>query len=119
MPHWSLDNIYPSVDSDEFRNDLARVAELSAKLERDCLLSDYDELSAIAINLDAYVNALLSVDSANEKYLKALSSVEDALVVYRKAEDSFIRAVGMSEERVDEPFRRCASCRMCRCRGGT
>ena len=65
MPHWSLDNIYPSVDSDEFRNDLARVAELSAKLERDCLLSDYDELSAIAINLDAYVNALLSVDSAN------------------------------------------------------
>ena len=73
-------------------------------LEKECSLSIYDELSAIAINLDAYVNALLSTDSDNEEYLKALSLVEDALVVFNKAEDEFVRAVGKTKEEAGEPL---------------
>ena len=102
LPHWSLDNIYPSVDSSEFSDDIARISELADLLERECSLAVYDELSAIVINLDAYVNALLSTDSSNEKYLKALSRVEDALVVFKKAEDCFIRNIGKTEERKDD-----------------
>ena len=36
LPHWSLSNIYPSVDSAEFMEDLAKVKELSSLLEKDC-----------------------------------------------------------------------------------
>ena len=102
MPHWSLDNIYISIDSAEFDNDLKKLERLSFSLEKEGSLELYDEASAIAINLDAYVSALLSVDSSNERYLKALSRVEDALVVFHKAEDSFIRALGESEVSADE-----------------
>lgn len=104
LPHWSLSNIYPSVDSAEFRNDLEKVKELSSLLEKECSLAVYDELSAIVINLDAYVNALLSTDSDNAEYLKALSLVEDALVVFNKAEDEFVRAIGKTKEEADEPL---------------
>ena len=104
LPHWSLSNIYPSVDSAEFREDLEKVRELSSLLEKEYSLSVYDELSAIVINLDAYVNALLSSDSDNAEYLKALSLVEDALVVFNKAEDEFVRAIGKTKEEADEPL---------------
>ena len=104
LPHWSLSNIYPSVDSAEFRNDLEKVKELSSLLEKECSLAVYDELSAIVINLDAYVNALLSTDSDNAEYLKALSLVEDALVVFNKAEDEFVRSIGKTKEEADEPL---------------
>ena len=73
-------------------------------LEKVCSLAVYDELSAIVINLDAYVNALLSTDSDNEKYLKALSLVEDALVIFNKAEDEFVRSIGKTKEEADEPL---------------
>ena len=102
LPHWSLDNIYISIDSAEFDNDLKKLERLSFSLEKEGSLEFYDEASAIAINLDAYVSALLSVDSSNERYLKAFSRVEDALVVFHKAEDSFIRALGESEVSADE-----------------
>ena len=65
LPHWSLDNIYTSIDSAEFDDDLKKLERLGWPFEKLSLL-DYDEASAIAINLDAYVSALLSVDSAKE-----------------------------------------------------
>ena len=66
LPHWSLYNIYTSIDSAEFDNDLKKLERLSFALEKEGSLELYDEASAIAINLDAYVSALLSVDSAKE-----------------------------------------------------
>ena len=104
LPRWSLDGIYPSESSPEFLEDIAKLERLSAALDENPSLALYDELSAIAINLDAYVNALLSTDSSDESFLKALSKVEDALVAYRKAEDGFIRHIGGTEEKAEEPF---------------
>ena len=65
LPHWSLDNIYTSIDSAEFDDDLKNLERLAWPFEKLSLL-DYDEASAIAINLDAYISAPLSVDPAKE-----------------------------------------------------
>ena len=104
LPRWSLDTIYPSIDSREFSDDIAKVRKLAAAIEKDPCIESYDELTAVMVNLDAYVSALLSTDSENESYLKALSAVEDAAVIYKKAEDSFTRFVGQAEAADDDPL---------------
>ncbi len=104
LPRWSLDAIYPSVGSKEFSDDLGRVRVLASALEEEPSLALFDELTALMVNLDAYVSALISTDSENEDYLKALSAVEDAEVIYKKAEDRFTRFVGQSEAKADDPL---------------
>ena len=81
LPRWSLDTIYPSVDSPEFSDDLDKVRSLASALAAEPDLALFDELTALMVNLDAYVSALISTDSENEAYLKALSAVEDAEVM--------------------------------------
>ena len=97
LPRWSLDTIYPSVDSPEFSDDLDKVRSLASALAAEPDLALFDELTALMVNLDAYVSALISTDSENEAYLKALSAVEDAEVIYKKAEDRFTRYIGQTE----------------------
>ena len=104
LPRWSLDAIYPSVGSKEFSDDLGRVRVLASALEEEPSLALFDELTALMVNLDAYVSALISTDTENEGYLKALSAVEDAEVIYKKAEDRFTRFVGQSEAKADDPL---------------
>ena len=104
LPRWSLDAIYPSVGSKEFSDDLGRVRVLASALEEEPSLALFDELTALMVNLDAYVSALISTDSENEAYLKALSAVEDAEVIYKKAEDRFTRYIGQTEAAEDDPL---------------
>ena len=104
LPRWSLDTIYPSVDSQEFSDDLDKVRSLASALAAEPDLALFDELTALMVNLDAYVSALISTDSENEAYLKALSAVEDAEVIYKKAEDRFTRYIGQTEAAEDDPL---------------
>ena len=102
VPLWSLETIYPSVSSASFLSDIERVRNLAGTLEASPSLETYDELTSVFVNLDAYVSALISTDTSNEEYLKALSLVEDAGILYQRASDSFIRAVGRTEEKGDD-----------------
>ncbi len=102
LPHWSLENIYKSVESEDFLSDLDKVETLSKRLKDVPSLELYDELSALMITLDAYTSALLSTDSSDESYLKARSKVDEKELIYKSAEDFFIRYIGRTEEKAGD-----------------
>jgi oligoendopeptidase F len=86
LPHWSLDTIYPGIESGEFNADLAALAPLAKEVEGLLqgdlveLLEKYQHLLETGYTLGAYSYALLSVDTGNEAYLRGFSRVEEAIL---------------------------------------
>lgn len=94
LPRWNMESIYPSCESEEFKRDIDRLYAISKELEEksndDCIplleLMELDDLAnAIATNLSAYAEALLSTDTSNSRYIKAVGDVEDASIAFANA----------------------------------
>ncbi len=93
IPRWKLENIYPSIDSEEYKKALT---EYSAgmddfeKLLQIADTADFDfcswldscfkvrnQLSALSQTLGAYAYIIYSVDTTQTKYLNNLSKIEE------------------------------------------
>lgn len=97
LPHWSLESIYPSLDSEQFKNEFKLIKELANRLSIKAdessfsetavleILDDYNKLSDTVVNLSAYAYALLSVDTNDQKALAALNKIEQEAVVAKVA----------------------------------
>ena len=90
--NWNLDNIYPSVDSTEFKTDIENCRKAVDNLNKWCSenftntnnpqekLEKYIELknSVLAYEkLGMYINLALAVDTTNSELAKALDTVEN------------------------------------------
>ena len=112
LPHWDLSPIYPGPESAEFENDLKRVFEISAKLEKISsdpsvpiidILKLFDEGAAVAITVGAYSHALYSTDASNAIYLKAMGKAEEAEVALSAAQDVLIFNVAKRADEFSAP----------------
>ena len=104
LPHWSLETIYPGIESEEFNNDLAALAPLAKEVEGLLqgdlveLLDKYQHLLETGITLGAYTYANLSVDTGNEAYLRGFSRVEEATLELQRIHILFIKTLAERQE---------------------
>lgn len=112
LPRWSLEGIYPSVDSVEFDRDIKRLYDIVSEIESighdsSCslkhLLSLNDQGEAYVSNLMAYTEALLSTDTSNSAYLKAFSRAEDAAMDFSSSQDIIVENVSRRESEFCSP----------------
>ena len=100
LPHWSLSKLYPSLDSKEFQNDLAKVPALAEKFEAfqtsDNLLATLklyialqEEASDLFGSILLYCHSFISTDSYNTKAAKIASSLAPYHIKTRSAEVRF------------------------------
>lgn len=90
--NWNLDNIYPSVDSTEFKTDIENYRKAVDNLNKWCSenftntnnpqekLEKYIELKNSVLSyekLGMYINLALAVDTTNSELAKALDTVEN------------------------------------------
>ncbi|MHC1693110.1 MAG: M3 family oligoendopeptidase [Sphaerochaetaceae bacterium] len=94
LPHWDLQSIYPGITSQEFNSDLLALKRLTDQLAG--ILSDsqgmessleawmlavldtYQTLSDTMETLEAYAQALLTVNTSDEVAMRGLNQVEKA-----------------------------------------
>ncbi len=112
LPRWSLEGIYPSVDSVEFDRDIKRLYDIVSEIESNGKDPDYslkrllslnDLGEAYVSNLMAYTEALLSTDTSNNAYLKAFSRAEDVAMDYLSAQDIIVENVARREGEFGSP----------------
>ena len=88
-----MTGIYPSPDSEEFRLDIKKLAEIrdnlielsSSDVPLKELIALKDKGDSLVINLTAYADSVLSTDTENPEYLKASAAAEEAAVSYQRA----------------------------------
>ncbi len=105
LPTWDLTNVYPSLDSAEFKQDMEKLAALMQKFEQylkenhidpDKPLQENDPqklaivitgfidrantIQELAISLNAYINSFIATDSYNQQAAKALSELQQLIV---------------------------------------
>ena len=94
LPRWSLDSIYRGFDSDEYREDMQRIAAscraLHARIEEEPeagagkavwlagVLEAYNSIIATFETLEAYAYARFSTDTRDEESVRGLAEVEEA-----------------------------------------
>ncbi|MFA5513685.1 MAG: M3 family oligoendopeptidase [Sphaerochaetaceae bacterium] len=113
LPHWSLDSIYPSLESDLFKKDFSLIKNLSESLsvkteksspltEDDFknLLNDYNNLADVVETLGAYAYALLSVDTNSEKAMAAVNKIEEEAVLAKVAHVKVVNFLDKNREAV-------------------
>ncbi len=106
LPHWSLETIYPGIESDEFNADLAALAPLAKEveglLEGDLieLLDKYQLMLETGITLMAYTYALHTVNTGDEKALRGVSRVEEALLELQRIHVAFVKTMGKRQAEV-------------------
>ena len=106
-----MTGIYPSPDSEEFRLDIKKLAEIrdnlielsSSDVPLKELIALKDKGDSLVINLTAYADSVLSTDTENPEYLKASVAAEEAAVSYQRAEDAFIRAAAGRRDEFSDP----------------
>ena len=105
LPTWDLTNVYPSLDSAEFKQDMEKLAALMQEFEQylkdnhidpDQPLQENDPqklakiiagfiekantIETLAISLNAYINSFIATDSYNQQAAKALSELQQMIV---------------------------------------
>ena len=105
LPQWDLTNVYPSLESDEFKQDNEKLTTLADKLQKfmadnqiDSAVSPADTSEAklaeviagfidrlnvaltLAFTLEAYVYSFIATDSYNNTAKKALSELEPIMI---------------------------------------
>ncbi len=111
---WNLNNIYPSVDSEEFKRDTEEYKRLLSDMNEwayknlhqpdKAALEKYIELKnkLMAYNkLELYLNLAISVDTQNEELNKALDVIESIKAgeaVHEALFSQFIKSMGEYEE---------------------
>ncbi len=105
-PHWDLSNVYPALDSDEFKTDFARledqltgieliidqrvdkldkdasIAELSGVVDE--LIDHFNVTLTLAATLEAYIFSFVATNSYNDLAKKLLSQYEQVEVRMKK-----------------------------------
>jgi oligoendopeptidase F len=110
-PHWKVDNIYPGLDSSEFKADKALLTTILESLETyldknniqkrlldqsekdpkklvvvlDHLVSEMNELTLLTATMRSYISAFVSTDSYDSDAKKGLSTYEQGYVRLQKA----------------------------------
>jgi pepF/M3 family oligoendopeptidase len=100
LPRWDLTPVYPSFDSDEYKNDCAllteRIAALQELLEGGfdkgvtggallALLGAWDAACDYAENLASYAEAVYTADTRNERALAEINAIEELKLPLGKA----------------------------------
>lgn len=99
LPHWNMSVIYPSVESDEYQNDmkacyalLDKTDEMMKSGERlKSVISSLNDALEILSNVAPYAHALLSTDTSNALYTAAVNKIDDLYVRYDATNKAFIR----------------------------
>ncbi|MDP4178747.1 MAG: oligoendopeptidase F, partial [Bacillota bacterium] len=108
--NWSLDELYSSFKSEEFKKDLSRFDELtneyikwSDKIVKDeknlkSKLNEYiskmTEISTISSKIMIYSNLTFSVDTKNEEALKSMEMIEQKLTLLSEPDAKIQRWIG-------------------------
>ena len=110
LPHWDLGPIYPSVDSNEFKADLARIYELKDVITGNLesfsiakLLSLLSEAGALVSNTSSYASAILSTNTSESAYMKAVNDAESAENAYQEAWQAFVRSASFRRDEFSSP----------------
>ena len=110
LPHWDLGPIYPSVDSNEFKADLARIYELKDVITGNLesfsiakLLSLLSEAGALVSNTSSYASAILSTNTSESAYMKAVNDAEAAENAYQEAWQAFVRSASFRRDEFSSP----------------
>lgn len=108
---WSLANIYPSVSSKEFLDDIDNVRKLSSKIIDSInsdsvvfsqLIKDVNTLYDISETLSSYTYCNYSVNTSDKDAVNALNKVEDLNVCLTTATNLFTTYVSNHQKEVDD-----------------
>jgi len=116
LPHWNLESIYPKIEGPEFAQDLARLGTLGKELQQQLddnlgqeanfgdwlqkLLETYQLALDTAGTLGAYANALLTVNTSDEKAMRGLNQVEEAVLEIKSAHVLVINSLASHEKKI-------------------
>jgi len=125
LPHWDLSNVYPGLDSDEFRSDTDRIKAQLEDLDQylaanqiakggavpqdpaalaEAIAGYLDRMNAIQRlggTLRAYVSSFVSTDSYNNAARKLMSELEPLMVQIQRQEVQFYGWIGTVAEQTD------------------
>jgi oligoendopeptidase F len=128
LPRWDLSNVYPGLDSDEFRSDTGQIKAQLEDLDQylaanqiakggpvpqdpavlaETIAGYLDKMNAIQRlggTLRAYVSSFVSTDSYNNAARKLMSELEPLMVQIQRQEVQFYGWIGTVAEQ-DELFR--------------
>ncbi len=117
LPRWSLETIYPSLDSSEFQNEFITIDNLVEKLNKELsdnstnfndILTTYQNLIDVGSTISSYSYAILSTNTKDVKALNALNRVEKAMLAVSDLQVKFLNYLKNDKERalkeVDEKY---------------
>jgi len=116
LPHWNLESIYPGIESAEFMQDVASLGTLVQELYNQladssaqasdfkgwlhALLETYQLALDTSETLEAYANALLTVNTSDEKAMRGLNKVEEAMLEIKAAHVLVINKMAEHEPKI-------------------
>ena len=115
VPHWNLESIYPGISSAEFEADLAALKKIEQDLKAlvstpgpvgefkawftavlDLVQQGWDT----AETLGSFANAMLTVNTSDEKAMRGLNRVEEASLGIRAANVKVLNALAAHQDDV-------------------
>ncbi|MBQ7881146.1 MAG: M3 family oligoendopeptidase [Treponema sp.] len=116
-PEWNLDSIFPSINSDKYKNYLETYTHGIKKLESLIsekktpfnnwlynFLKEYENTLTILQTLNAYSYIIYSVDTTNTSYLNNISTIEDFSLQFNKLELDFNQILFENKENLNSFF---------------
>ena len=116
IPHWDLSNVYPSLESEEFKTARSQVNEILGKMETffttkvtpltadhapekiEVVLSQavdqFNSLYTLAMTVRSYVSSFVSTDSYNQVALRTMSELDQPMIRMRKLGVQFEHWIG-------------------------
>ncbi len=113
-PLWDLDSIYPSLTSDEYRKDLESIDMLYHLLKKEVdgfhvdedhvlrMLEAYSTLCDTHETLDAYVHALMTIDTTDSSAVQGIHDVARKGLLVKKGRTEMIHALAEKKEEIEE-----------------
>ncbi len=112
IPVWSLDSIYPSISSDAYREDLESIEVLCHLLKKEIdafqadaehvrhLIGAYEELVDTHETLDAYVHALMTIDTTDPAAVQGIHDVARKGLLVKESRIELIQTLASHSEEV-------------------
>lgn len=124
IPHWNLDSIFPSIQSNEYKNALSEYENGMENLENlistakkmmkqapenfdfavwlKSYLENDDKVSRLASSLGAYAYIIYSVDTTNTEYLNNISKIDELGLRFGQIELDFQNILMMNSGRISD-----------------
>ncbi len=113
IPRWDLNSIYTSLESEEYRRDLDQVDLLYHLLKKEVdafsvnedhilrVLDAYGNLSDVHETLDAYVHALMTVDTTDGEAVQGIHDVARKGLLVKKGRTEMVLALAPWESEIE------------------